>query len=215
MRISILVDTPQGWIYPWSIVLKESLIQDGHSVVLVHSQEEIPGGDIAFFLGCTRIVKPEFLLHNSNNIVVHPSDLPKGRGFSPLAWQILEGNNDIPICLFEATGAVDAGPIYLRDVIHFQGNELNEEIKQLQGQKTVDMCLRYVRERNIIAPKSQHGDPTYYPKRTAVDSELDIQKTLLELFPLLRIVDNDRYPAYFYLNGHKYIIRIEKADATD
>lgn len=215
MRISILVDTPQGWIFPWSILLKESLIQDGHSVILVHSQEEIPDGEIAFFLGCTRIVKSRFLARNSNNIVVHPSDLPRGRGFSPLAWQILEGENDIPVCLFEATADVDAGPIYLRDVIHLEGTELNEDIKKLQGEKTLDMCLRYVREHHAITPELQDGEPTFYPKRTALDSELDIHKTLLDIFPLLRIVDNERYPAFFYMNEKKYILRIEHADVSN
>ena len=34
---------------------------------------------------------------NKNNIVVHASDLPKGRGFSPMSWQILEGKNKIKL----------------------------------------------------------------------------------------------------------------------
>ena len=41
-------------------------------------------------------------------------------------------------------------------------------------------------------------------------NKLDIDKTIRDQFQLLRIVDNEKYPAYFELNGCKYILRINK-----
>ena len=35
-------------------------------------------------------------------------------------------------------------------------------------------------------------------KRTPADSEIDPGKSILEQFNLLRIVDSERYPAFFY-----------------
>jgi len=63
---------------------------------------------------------------------------------------------------------------------------------------------------NYLRPLIKEGASTFYPRRSSEDSELDIHKPLLELFPLLRVVDNSRYPAFFYLNNHKYVIRIER-----
>jgi len=44
------------------------------------------------------------------------------------------------------------------------------------------------------------------------DSELDAHKTIEEQFNLLRISDNDRYPAYFTKHGFRYILKIYKED---
>lgn len=55
------------------------------------------------------------------------------------------------------------------------------------------------------------GGSTYFKKRTEKDSELFLNKTLDEQFNLLRVVDNDNYPAFFYKDGRKYIVKIYKA----
>ena len=52
------------------------------------------------------------------------------------------------------------------------------------------------------------GKGSFYRKRTPEDSELDIDKTIREQFNLLRAVDNNRYPAFFKLNGQKYTLKI-------
>lgn len=213
MKISILVDQPGGWIMPWAQCLAGELAGLGHAVIIVHSQQDLPGGDLSFFLGCTRIVKEAYLARNPLNVVVHPSDLPRGRGFSSLAWQLLEGRNDIPVCLFAATPGMDEGPVYLRDVIRLDGGELNDEIKRKQGRTVVDLCLRFVKDFNSLKPQPQTGEATFYPRRTALDSRLDPDKTLREQFQLLRVVDNERYPAFFVLDGRTYLFKIEKAPA--
>jgi methionyl-tRNA formyltransferase len=38
---------------------------------------------------------------------------------------------------------------------------------------------------------------------------LDPQKSLAEQFNILRVVDNDRYPAFFEWNGRRYNLKIE------
>ena len=64
---------------------------------------------------------------------------------------------------------------------------------------------------NKINPSKQFGDPgNYMKKRTPADSEINLEKNILEQFNLLRIVDSDRYPAFFYNHGYKYQIKIKK-----
>ena len=54
----------------------------------------------------------EILKKFRNNLVVHASDLPNGKGWSPLTWQILDGKKKIHVSLIEADEKVDSGKIY-------------------------------------------------------------------------------------------------------
>jgi methionyl-tRNA formyltransferase len=76
------------------------------------------------------------------------------------------------------------------------------------------MCLKFINNYDIYKiPNKQNGEETFYPKRSAKDSELDIDTSIREQFNLLRIVSNEDYPAFFNIGGHKYMIKIEKADS--
>jgi methionyl-tRNA formyltransferase len=116
----------------------------------------------------------------------------------------------IPISLFEAVEKVDAGDVYMVDYIKLKGHELNNEIKHQQGLITIKMVKKYIDEFESIVGTPQNGKETFYPRRGQKENELDINKTILEQFNLLRIVDNERYPAYFYINGNKYTLKISK-----
>lgn len=210
LKIQVLVDNSDSWIIPFAKGLVKDLRESGHEVLFRSNVNEVDKGDILFLLGCTHIFKRLEL--NKNNLVVHESNLPLGKGWSPLTWQIIEGKNEIPICLFEAVESVDAGPVYLVDQIHFEGHELIDELRQKQGEKTVTLCRKFVESYDKIFPAQQEGKSTYYEKRTAKDSELDINKSLKEQFNLLRVVDNERYPAFFRYNGHDYILKISKSE---
>ena len=93
-----------------------------------------------------------------------------------------------------------------------RGDELCSEWRKLQGLKTIELCVEFVEKYEELTPVDQKGEPTYYRRRSASDSQLDPDKTIREQFNLLRVVDNSRYPAYFELNGIKYKIKIEKME---
>jgi methionyl-tRNA formyltransferase len=207
MKITILTDNSNSWILPYVKVLEDTLRLEGE-IFHVLDGEDVQEGDILFILSCERILKQDVLKRNTHNVVVHPSKLPQGKGWSPLAWQVLEGSNRIPISLFEVTEEVDAGDIYILDYIDLKGTELNDEIKKLQGFKTVEMCLKFIAGIDTLKPTSQKGEESFYPKRTKKSSELDVDKTIDENFNLLRVVDNERYPAYFYMKEKKYMLKI-------
>ncbi|MDO8626800.1 MAG: formyltransferase family protein [Candidatus Magasanikbacteria bacterium] len=210
MIINLLTDNPQSWIIPYVKQAAEELRSLGHTVYFVHNQKDIVAGDCAFFLGCEKLVKSETLKKNKHNLVIHESALPAGKGWSPLTWQILDGKNDIPVSLFEAEAAVDNGPIYFQDTLHFAGYELNKELKEAQGRLSIELVKRFVLAYPAITGQRQAGAATFYSRRTPKDSELDVNKTIAEQFNLFRVVDNENYPAFFNHLGHKYIIKIYK-----
>ena len=69
--------------------LKNELISL-HNVILVNRKEELIGGDICFLLGCYEIIGKKYLSLYNHNIVIHETDLPQGRGWSPMSWQIFK-----------------------------------------------------------------------------------------------------------------------------
>jgi methionyl-tRNA formyltransferase len=208
-RLTVLVNNPQGWVRPLAQRFVATL-SGLYRACYVEQTSDVPEGDVAFFLGCSKMVPAEILRRNRLNLVVHGSDLPRGRGFSPIPWQVLEGQHRIPIVLFEAKEDLDSGPIYFRDVIDLDGTELLDEIHRKTWDKTEVLITRFLEARGSVSPASQEGGSTYYPKRTRKDDELDPNQTLAAQFDHLRIVDNDRYPAWFTYRGQRYILKISK-----
>lgn len=205
--ISILTDKT-SWMNKYNIKLKSLLEGFGHEVFCVSSPKGLQNGDIAFFLSCFNIVTEEYLAKNKHNIVVHASDLPQGKGWSPMTWQILEGKSKIPVTIFEASSKCDAGDIYWKDYIELTGTELFDEWHDLLGEKIIEMCLKFVKNYKTLQPIKQVGEESFYNRRTPKDSELDINKSIKEQFNLLRVVDNEKYPAFFTYKNKRFIIKI-------
>lgn len=209
MFIQLITSGIDSWIIPYGKKLQEMLNAKGHVCKYLIGEENVEKGDILIFLSYEKIFHQLSL--NKHNLVIHESDLPKGRGMSPLTWQILEGSNKIPITLLEATEKVDAGVIYKRDFIFLEGHELLSEIKDKQGWATINLVIWFVENYPQSSQgQQQNGTPSFYKRRTEVDSKLDIEKSISDQFNLLRVCDNNRYPAYFEKNGIKYKILIEK-----
>ena len=210
MKIQILVDNPNSWIVRYANELYEQLASIGHDASILTRHDQIEAGDILVLLGCEKILKQLSL--NKHNLVVHESDLPAGKGWSPMSWQILEGKNHIPITLFEADNKVDAGLYYYKEIIELSGAEFIDEIRALQGIKSIELVIRFVKNFPNIRPITQYGEETFYKKRRPEHSQLSLDRSLREQINLLRIVDNDRYPAFFVWHGRKVIINVLPED---
>ena len=209
MKITILTDNPQSWII---LYIKKLVVElkKQHDVKWIYSSKDLEKGDIAIFLSCERIIPKKALKLNKHNIVVHSSDIPGGKGFSPLSWQILEGKNEYVNTLFEAAEKVDNGNIYYKDTIKLEGHELIEEIRKKDAESTFKLIRKFLEDYPNVNGKKREDKESFYRRRKSSDSELDINKTIKEQFNLLRIVDNERYPAYFVYKGQKYILHVHK-----
>lgn len=208
--ISILVDN-DSWILPYAEVLV-SYFSTNYHCKLFRNSDDIIVGDVCFLLGCTQVVSNEILIRNKHNLVVHESALPQGKGFAPLSWQIIEGESSIPVCLLEASDNVDSGRVWLKDIIELNGDELHDQWRAKQGEVTIKLAKEFIENFKKLTAEEQQGQTSFYPRRSAKDSELDINKTLVEQFNLLRVVSNNDYPAFFIKDGIKYKLEISRHD---
>lgn len=209
MLVQIIVDNPDSWIVPTAITLAEQVQQMGFESCFLQRYDEIQNGEILILLSCEKIFKD--LFKNKHNLVVHESSLPKGKGWSPVTWQVIEGENTIPVTLFEAEEKVDAGVIYGQEFIELDGTELINEIRKKQAAVTQKLILRFITNYPSVSGVKQQGEESFYPRRKTGDCELDTHKTIADNFNLLRVSDNERYPAFFHYREKKYFLKIEKA----
>jgi methionyl-tRNA formyltransferase len=172
--------------------------------------DDVTGIDLLFILGYTKVLPTQFLGSNGLNLVVHESALPLGRGFSPVQWQVLEGVNEIPVNLIEAINQVDSGDIFGTTTMKLDGSELLPEIRIAQAGATKKLIISFLSIYPNVSKAPQSGNATYYHRRAREDDRLDPDKTIREQFKQLRVVDNDLYPAYFEINGIRYLLRITK-----
>jgi len=216
LSISICSDE-NSWINEYVPELILDWLSKDFEIRWSHDAVSLPKGNICFYLSYGKIVSSNLLKNHRNNLVVHASDLPKGRGWSPLTWQIIEGKNSIPVTLFEAAESVDSGRIYKKIFINFLGTELIDEMRKAIAKSTVELCSYFVENYPDIADNGieQKGESTFYSRRKPEDSYIDPNVALNEQFNLLRTVDNDNYPAWFKINDDYFTIKILKSESLN
>lgn len=208
--ISVLSDRA-SWMNEHIPELLLFWITAGHRVLWVHDSSELHPGDFCFYLGCGQIVPDSIRSRYRNNLVVHESDLPKGKGWSPLTWQIIEGAKRVPVTLLEANAKVDSGVIYAQEWMEFKGDELIDELREAQVKATLKLCRHFVESypQILSQAREQVGEGSFYPRRRSEDSEIDPTRTIAAQFSLFRVADNHRYPLFFYMHGQRYVLRID------
>jgi methionyl-tRNA formyltransferase len=211
-KITILLDKKNNWLHPYILNCKYFNNSIKYQFTISFDPDSIKNQDIVFILGYTRILSNDFLKQNSLNLVVHESKLPKGKGFSPMQWQILAGINKIPVSLVEAVNKIDSGDIYYEELIELSGIELYEEWRNKQANATLIMMEKFLDEYPNMQIKKQVGEETFYKKREKKDGELDVDKSIKQQFNLLRIGNNEEWPSFFILEGKKFIIKIYEED---
>lgn len=211
MKISILCSSPKhpvnAWLERW--MAKWS---DDYDIELVRSKAECVGGDLLLLVSCGEILRRPDRKRYRHVLVLHASDLPRGRGWNPHIWTILEGAETVTVTLLEAEDKLDSGRIWAQKRAYIPRHALHDEINQRLFDAEIalmDEALTLV-DHVQPRPQSNHVEPTYYRLRQPADSELDPNKTIAEQFDLMRVADPDRYPAFFKLHGHIYKLKLEK-----
>ena len=215
MKVSVLCSSATHPVYPYLLQWVERAAA-GQEIELVERKSDLTGGDILFLISCHEIILPEDRQKYAASLVIHASDLPEGRGWSPHIWQIVEGRNRIAISLIEAQDPVDSGAIWAQRHMVLEGHELSDEINAKLFAIELELMEYAIEIAGTGQPAPQDArPPSYYRRRTPEDSRLDPSRSIAEQFDLLRVADPKRFPAFFDLRGHRYFLRIEKVGASD
>lgn len=146
---------------------------------------------------------PEEIFKQFECVCFHMTDLPFGRGGSPLQNLIKRGIRQTVISALRMTAELDAGPVYMKEQLSLEG--LAEEIFIRAAQIISQMIAEIIDKRPQA--KAQTGDPVYFKRRKPEESRLDEKsESLTAVFDHIRMLDADGYPKAFIETGN---LRIE------
>jgi len=150
-----------------------------------------------FFLHWSWIV-PVSITGAFECVCFHMTDLPYGRGGSPLQNLIARGHKDTVITAFRMTEELDAGPIYLKGPLSLDGSA--QEIYRRATEISTAMIARIVSDNP--EPTPQTGVETTFSRRTPTQSLItpDISD-LRQLHDHIRMLDAEGYPPAFISVG--------------
>lgn len=189
-----------AWLERWIGVHPEACLK--------RSAKQLSGGDFLFIISWNKIIPPKIREQYRHSLVIHASDLPKDRGWSPHIWTILEGGNEIAVSLLECMDPVDSGNIWHQEHIGLSGTETFDEINALLFAAELRLMDWALQNCDTGKSRPQQGEPSYRRKRTPADSQINPDQSIAEIFDLLRVCDPDRYPAFFEHRGVKYALSI-------
>lgn len=149
-----------------------------------------------FFPHWSHIVTDDFLKEHEC-VCFHMTDVPYGRGGSPLQNLITRGHEETVLTALRMTPEIDAGPIYLKRPLRLDGRA--EEIFR----RAADLGMEMIEEmiRTEPEPTAQQGEPAFFKRRKPVQSRMPEDGSLQGLFDHIRMLDAPGYPHAFIDHG--------------
>lgn len=157
-----------------------------------------------------RWIVPSEIVNKYNCVCFHMTDLPYGRGGSPLQNLIIRGCKETVLTALKMDEGMDTGPIYFKEPLGLDGTA--QEIYIRASDLTWSLIRKLVDESPI--PKPQAGEPVLFKRRLPVESELPDFDSLEKVYDFIRMLDAPGYP-HAFLKTNNYIINFTKANLSN
>ncbi len=140
---------------------------------------------------------PSDVLAAAECVCFHMTDVPYGRGGSPLQNLIAHGHRNTVLTALRMVEELDAGPVYLKRQLDLSGRA--QDIYERAANLTWDMIAEIVAREPEPVP--QTGTPTVFPRRRPDQSRLPESGPPDALYDHIRMLDADTYPHAFLNHG--------------
>ncbi len=130
-------------------------------------------------------------------VCFHMTDLPFGRGGSPLQNLILRGVRETKVSALRMTDTLDAGPVYARESLQLDGSA--QDIYERCAEVVFDMVVRIVN--TTPEPIPQSGEVVTFTRRTPSMSLVPTAGSCEQLHDFIRMLDAESYPSAFLDHG--------------
>ena len=210
--MKILIVTIKTWNIKEANNFKNSSKE--HLVKIITNPEEFNSvsvndfsPDYIFFPHWSWII-PKEIFEKYKCVVFHMTDLPFGRGGSPLQNLIKKGIADTKISAILVSEELDAGKVYMKHSLNLNGTA--DEILIRASKIVFYKLIPTIIESDII-PTTQSGDIVCFKRRKPHESEiLESISNLEKLYDHIRMLDGEGYPKAFVKVG-KFIFEFSRA----
>ena len=144
---------------------------------------------VKIFIPHWSYIIPSAIFERYECIVFHMTDLPYGRGGSPLQNLIVRGLTATKLSALRVEAGLDTGPVYLKMDLSLLGTaeEIFVRANKLVGKMIVEII------QNNLQPVPQEGDPVVFKRRKPEQSDMSGLEKLEEIFDYIRMLDADGY----------------------
>lgn len=140
---------------------------------------------------------PEAVFERHECVVFHMTDLPFGRGGSPLQNLVVRGIEQSKLSALRCAAEIDAGPVYLKRDLSTLGTA--EEVFLRAALLMEEMIVAIVG--GSVQPTEQSGEVVHFTRRTPEQGDLRQATTLSDVHNLIRMLDASGYPQAFIEAG--------------
>lgn len=204
--MKIMIATLKSWNIKQAEKFKKKFSTE-HEIKIIGNKEDFSfrrvdlfKPDYIFFPHWSYII-PDYIYRNYTCVVFHMTDLPFGRGGSPLQNLIVRGIKETKISAIKVEKEIDAGDVYLKESLSLSGSA--EEIYIRASEVIFNKMIPQFLETNLQLMKQQ-GIPVYFKRRTAEESELNVTMSLDKIYDYIRMLDAEGYPnAYIKFGRYK------------
>ena len=140
-------------------------------------------------------VIPEEIFTKFECVIFHMTDVPFGRGGSPLQNLITRGIYETKISALRCVKKLDAGPFYLKKDLCLYGNA--EEIF-LRAAWIIEKMIAEIVEKKPV-PQEQTGNVVSFIRRRPEEGDISNLDSLKKLFDYIRMLDAEGYPEAFLI----------------
>lgn len=141
---------------------------------------------------------PSKIYNHYQCVVFHMTDLPYGRGGSPLQNLIVRGHQETKISALSVAKGMDTGDIYLKKPLSLLGTA--EEVFLRAGK-----VIRLMTEEIIATepqPVAQEGQVVLFQRRKPQDNDIKELDNLENIHDFIRMLDAEGYPKAFLETKH-------------
>ena len=145
-------------------------------------------------------IVPGTITENYECVCFHMTDLPYGRGGSPLQNLILNGHKTTMLSAFRMTAELDVGPIYKKVELSLEGSA--QQIFNRMSKSCYELIEIIVKKE--LVPQEQQGTAVFFKRRTPAQSFIGADLSPAQLYDHIRMLDAEGYPhAFIIMNGYK------------
>ncbi len=130
-------------------------------------------------------------------VCFHMTDVPFGRGGSPLQNLISRGFDRTRLTALRMVAELDAGPVYTKVDLSLEGSA--RQIFERAADQVYEL-IRWIIV-NEPEPQPQEGEIVVFPRRTPAQSQMPDAEKLEQLYDHIRMLDADGYPTAFLDHG--------------
>lgn len=142
-------------------------------------------------------IVPDWLLQNAECVCFHMTDVPYGRGGSPLQNLIERGHTETKLTALRMEKELDAGPVYLKKPLSLEGSA--GKIFERMADLSYDMMAEIAEKEPQPVP--QQGEPVIFKRRTPEMSRLPDKGDTKKIYDHIRMLDAQTYPRAFLRHG--------------